>query len=252
MIKVKDIYDYLDEIAPFACQEEWDNSGLLVGDFDNEVKKIAVVLDVSCAVMEQAIAENVDLIISHHPLIFKPVKNFLSDSIAYQLAINGISVISTHTCFDCADGGVNDVLCEMLNMRNIAVLPTNIASSATVRVGFVDETTAEELAENVSSSLRTNVSFVSGREKIKTVAVCTGSGSDFIGEVLAHSIDAFITGEASYHTMLTAEENGLTVITAGHFETEKPAMEELKNRMKLKFSEIEFVDITEENSIKYI
>ena len=112
MRTVRDFYDYLDTIAPFSTQESWDNSGLLVGGFDRTVDRVAVVLDLNEETLNQAISLEVDLIITHHPVIFRAQKNFLDNSPAYRLAENGISVIATHTPFDRAEGGVNDVLAE--------------------------------------------------------------------------------------------------------------------------------------------
>lgn len=248
-MKVRDIYNFIDSQVAFAESEPWDNSGLLVGDEDAEVKKIAVVLDVTISVMEQAIAQGIDLIVSHHPLIFRPKKNFLADSIEYQLAINGISVISAHTCFDSAVGGVNDILCEKLGIENVSVIETDETVRPLLRCGFVEETTGEDFAEMINEILGGKVFLADSGNVIKTVAVCTGSGGDFIGEVIRCGIDAYITGEASYHMMLDAKESGLTVITAGHYETEKPAMEEMKNRISEKFCDIEIVEIIENSPL---
>ena len=115
MATVKDIYNFIDSIAPFSTQEEWDNSGFTVGNENKEVSKILFALDITSDVVNQAINNNCDLIITHHPLIFKPVSNVLSDSLIYKLVENGISIISAHTNYDKAVDGVNDILCSTIS-----------------------------------------------------------------------------------------------------------------------------------------
>ena len=114
MATVKDIYRFIDIIAPFSTQEEWDNSGLLVGEENKEVSRILFALDITSDVLNQAINANAELIITHHPIIFKPVSNILSDSLLYKLIENGISIISAHTNYDKAVDGVNDILCKTI------------------------------------------------------------------------------------------------------------------------------------------
>ena len=112
MVTVEGIYNYIDSIAPFNTQEEWDNSGLLVGDKNAEVSKILFALDVTSDIINQAIDCGAELIITHHPIIFKPVSDVLSDSLIYKLIKNNISIICAHTNYDKAIDGVNDILCN--------------------------------------------------------------------------------------------------------------------------------------------
>lgn len=251
MIKVSDVYECLDGICSFCEQESWDNSGLLVGDKDREVNRIAVVLDVNKSTVEKALKKGVDLIVSHHPLIFRPKKTFTAESLEYKLAVNGVSLISCHTCFDSADGGVNDVLCSLIGMSDVYKLETADVERELVRVGKISKISGEEFAQKVSEILGGKVTLADSGKTIKTVAVCTGSGGDFIPEILDAEIDAYVTGEASYHEMCDAKDNGLTVVCAGHFETEKPAMSMLEKRLSEKFEEIEFVRLDEICPFKY-
>lgn len=251
MRKVSDFYDYLDYIAPFVLQESWDNSGLLVGSMEKQVDRVAVVLDLNEETIEQAISFEVDLIITHHPVIFKAQKTFLSDSLAYRLALNDISVISAHTSLDSAKGGVNDVLCDLLELTRVEVLQTNECENL-LRVGFTDRTSPEEFALFVSRQLNADVRFVSGGNEIETVAVCSGAGSEFAKEVAELKIDALVTGDAKYHDFLDAQEAGLTLIAAGHFETENPAMAILAGKLRGKFSETEIIVLSQTNPIQYI
>ena len=248
---VRDFYDYLDEIAPFSSAEGWDNSGLLVGGFDRAVERVAVVLDLNTETLEQAISLEVDLIITHHPVIFKAQKNLLDDSFAYRLAENGISVISTHTPFDSAEAGVNDILAEKLELTRVEVLSLSDCEGL-LRVGFTDVTDPDEFALFVSEQLGANVRYCSGGKEIETVAVCGGAGAEFASEIAEMGIDALVTGDVKYHELLDAKEAGLTLIAAGHFETENPAMAILASRLRGKFSETDIIVLSQTNPVKYI
>lgn len=251
MQKVLDVYNFLNEKYTIENQEPWDNSGLIVGDYQNEVRKIAVVLDINDETLRQSIEQKADLIVSHHPLIFKPVKKVTSESIEYKLIKNNISVISIHTCYDNAKDGVNDILCEKLGIENTTVVETSDVVCPIVRMGTVNETTGDELAKKVKEILSGKVSLADAGNRIRNVAVCSGSGSDFIREMIENDVDAYITGEASYHDMLFAKDNGMSVISAGHYETEKPAMEVLKERIKERFNDIEILSVVENGPIIY-
>lgn len=248
---VRDFYDYLDTIAPFSSAEKWDNSGLLVGGFDRQVERAAVVLDLNEETLEQAISLEVDLIITHHPVIFKAQKNFLDDSLAYRLAENGISVIATHTPFDAAEGGINDILCDLLELTKVEIL-TCQECEGLLRVGFTDRTSPDDFAKFVSRQLNAEVRFCDGGKEIETVAVCSGAGTEFAAEIAEMGIDAFVTGDAKYHELLDAKENGLTLIAAGHFETENPAMAILAGKLRGNFSETDIIVLSQTNPVKYI
>lgn len=248
---VRDFYDYLDEIAPFSSAEAWDNSGLLVGGFDRPVERAAVVLDLNTETLEQAISLEADLIITHHPVIFKAQKTFLDDSFAYRLAENGISVIATHTPFDSADGGINDILAEKLELTRVEILSLSDCEGL-LRVGFTDVTDPDDFALFVSEQLGANVRYCNGGKEIETVAICGGAGSEFAAEIAEMGIDAFVTGDVKYHELLDAKEAGLTLVAAGHFETENPGIAILASRLRGKFSETDIIVLSQTNPIKYI
>ncbi len=251
MRTVRDFYDYLDTIAPFSSQEAWDNSGLLVGGFDRTVQRVAVVLDLNEETLTQAISLEADLIITHHPVIFKAQKNFLDSSPAYRLAENGISVIATHTPFDAAEGGVNDILCDLLDLTKVEILSTQDCENL-LRVGFTDTTNAEDFAKFVSHQLNADVRFCDGGKEIETVAVCSGAGAEFAPEIAEMGIDAFVTGDAKYHEFLDAKEAGLTLVAAGHFETENPAMAILASKLRGTFSETDIIVLSQTNPVQYL
>lgn len=247
---VKDIFNYIGSIAPFEKQCEWDNSGLLVGDEQSEVKKIGVVLDITADAVEYAAENGIDLIISHHPVIFRPAKAFLSNDPAYLLARNGISAICAHTSLDIAQGGVNDALAEKLGFKNAFPLSES-GEAEMIRVCEIDETDADSLAKLVCKRLSTCAVTADGGKAIKKIALCGGAGGDFIHDVVEAGCNAYITGEAKHHEFLEAAQIGITLIAAGHFETENPVIAVLADKIKENFDcEVEI--IPQQSPVKYI
>ena len=250
-IRVSDIISIINDIAPFELQEEWDNSGFLVGDRNCEVKKIGFCLDLTVESLNSAVAQGVDLVITHHPVIFGAKKAFLADDVAFLAARSGINVISAHTCFDAADGGINDVLCEILGISD-AKRVADEGEGAIARFGSVNEMTPRELASLAAEKFNTAVSFVDASKSITSVAVLGGSGGSLIGDVIKCGIDALVTGEAKHHELLMAQQAGVTLVVAGHFETENIAMPVLMKKVSEKCEGIEAVLLTQTNPLKYI
>lgn len=244
MAKVKDFYGYLNSIAPFETQEDWDNSGMLVGDMDAEVKKVAVVLDITHEEIKKAKAIGADLIISHHPVIFNPIKSVTRGSVPYELVASSINALCCHTPLDIADGGTNDSLAKLLGIE------VTRTEDPILRLGTVEPTTAQELAGKIANTLNTKVRYADAGRKIEKIAICTGAGCSLIEA--AGEIDAFITGDASHHNFLDCIQAGITLIAAGHYETEIVVVPVLVKKMRAQFPDIEIIDIKQENPIKFI
>lgn len=244
MAKVKDFYGYLNSIAPFETQEDWDNSGMLVGDMNAEVKKAAVVLDITHEEIKKAKAIGADLIISHHPVIFNPIKSVTKGSVPYELVASSINALCCHTPLDIADGGTNDSLAELLGIN------VTHADDPILRLGTVEPTTAQELAGKIANTLNTKVRYADAGKTIKKIAICTGAGCSLIEA--AGEIDAFITGDASHHNFLDCVQAGITLIAAGHYETEIIVVPVLVKKLQAQFPDIEIIDIKQENPIKFI
>lgn len=244
MAKVKDFYGYLNSIAPFETQEDWDNSGMLVGDMDAEVKKVAVVLDITHEEIKKAKAIGADLIISHHPVIFNPIKSVTRGSVPYELVASSINALCCHTPLDIADGGTNDSLAELLGIE------VTRTEDPILRLGTVEPTTAENLAGKIAKTLNTKVRYADAGRKIEKIAICTGAGCSLIEA--AGEIDAFITGDASHHNFLDCIQAGITLIAAGHYETEIVVVPVLVKKLQAQFPDIEIIDIKQENPIKSI
>ena len=243
MAKVKDFYGYLNSIAPFETQEDWDNSGMLVGDMNAEVKKAAVVLDITHEEIKKAKAIGADLIISHHPVIFNPIKSVTKGSVPYELVASSINALCCHTPLDIADGGTNDSLAELLGIN------VTRADDPILRLGTVEPTTAQELAGKIANTLNTKVRYADAGKTIKKIAICTGAGCSLIET--AGEIDAFITGDASHHNFLDCIQAGITLIAAGHYETEIIVVPVLVKKLQAQFPDIEIIDIKQENPIKF-
>lgn len=244
MAKVKDFYGYLNSIAPFETQEDWDNSGMLVGDMDAEVKKAAVVLDITHEEIKKAKAIGADLIISHHPVIFNPIKSVTRGSVPYELVASSINALCCHTPLDIADGGTNDSLAKLLGIE------VTRTEDPILRLGTVEPTSAENLAGKIAKTLNTKVRYADAGRKIEKIAICTGAGCSLIEA--AGEIDAFITGDASHHNFLDCIQAGITLIAAGHYETEIVVVPVLVKKMRAQFPDIEIIDIKQENPIKFI
>ncbi len=252
MIKVRDISDYINNFAPYNTKCDWDNCGVLVGDEAAEVKKVAFALDLTAETLSEAKKFGASLVITHHPIIFKPQVNFLKGNLAYEIAVSGINAISAHTCFDCAAGGVNDVLCELLSIENAIGVPCEECVLPIARIGDVTPITSEDFAKTVAEKIHTVCRVYDSGKTVKKVAVCGGSGMDFFETAVKMGADAFVTGDANHYHFLKAAEIGVTLIAAGHFETENPSMARLMDLISNRFPELECLIINQINPVRFI
>lgn len=241
---VKEIYDFIDSIAPFGSAEDFDNVGLLIGDFSQQVSKVAVALDATEEVLEKAVCESAELLITHHPVIFNPIKQFFKDSLPYKLAQSGISVISAHTNLDKAPGGVGDALANALKLLDIKELQQTERMG---RIGFLPKPMKDfEFAKFTEDSLNTNVRYTPIDREIKKVAVLGGAG-DFALETAANfGADAFVTGESKHHILLEARRRKICYLDAGHYATEAVVCPILAKKISDAFENIDVVLIEQE------
>ncbi len=246
---VKEVFEYINSIAPFEKQCEWDNSGLIVGDRNAQVNKIGVVLDITKEAVNHAAKNGIDLIVSHHPVIFRGIKTVFADDPTFLLIKNGISAICAHTSLDIAKGGVNDALADALGFGN-AVPLSETGETEMIRICEIEETAADELAKFVANKLSTSVAITGSNKTIRKVALCGGAGGEFLHDVAAAGCDAYITGEAKHHEFLEADSTGLTLIAAGHFETENPVVAVLAEKLKENF-ECKVEIIPQKSPVKY-
>ena len=213
-MKIGEIYKILDEISPFASQEEWDNSGLLVGSFEASTERVYLSLDVDDELLDEAQPNS--LIITHHPLIFKGLKSLNLDkypsSLIAKMMAKNLSLIAMHTNYD-------------LSHLNEYVLSEILGFTPKERDGFL-------LYADVNLS---HLRVCKGRKfdhnaPIKRLAFCTGSGGDLIDIVKA---DVFLTGDLKYHQAMSAVQNNLTILDIGHFESERYFGESLAKYLQI-------------------
>ncbi len=235
---VQNIFEYLNGLYPIDTACDFDNPGLLVGDPNMVVSKAFVSLDCTLNTVKKAADTGCELIITHHPVIFSPLKNVLAGSIVYELIRNNIAVISMHTNLDMGDGGVNDCLCNELELRNIQ--PVTAQDGFILKSGTHTEISATEFAEKMKHKLGGSVKYVDGGKPIKNVLVCSGSGGEFLKEAINGGFDALVTADIKHHEFLLAADNNVSIFDAGHFNTEDIVLEPLCQKLKEKFSDVSF------------
>lgn len=240
MASVRDILSLLDTIAPLETAEEWDNVGLLAGNPDVEVKKVLCALDLSPAVIEHAREVSAQLIVTHHPILFRGRKNLCEDdpegALLCALIRCGIALIAMHTNFDAAHPGVNDALANALGLKDVQGLPCGMC------VGNLDDArTLRSFGKFTENALHDAVRVYGDEQKqIRRVAVMGGSGADYVQYALEMGADAFVTGEIGYHKALDAAALGLCVLEAGHAATEKPAISMLCGALQKAINAVQY------------
>ncbi len=252
MVLLEEILSFLRTGFPEELKEEWDNVGLMTGDESQNINKVLVSLDVTLDTVREAVSFGAELIISHHPLIFSPVKNITEDnstgSLLRQLIKNDISVYSMHTNFDKAKGGMNDLLAKKLGLLNIReyfedelITPNGKKLDNIGRVGTLPSPmTLDDFADFVKASLGSSCIkvFGDGDEMIKDVALCTGSGGSLLYSAYNSGADVYLSGDLGHHHAQTASEIGLNMIDAGHFETENIICQYLYDVLNSEFPDL--------------
>lgn len=241
MALCSDIMTFVEQIAPYELAEEWDNVGLLVGNRESKVERIMLCLDITTASLEEAIDKKVDLIVTHHPVIFKGLKRLIESevkgSLVYTLIRNGINVYTAHTNLDFAVSGVNTHLAASLGLKGIESL-----GEGPGKTGILDsQVSLDTFIKRIKNSLKVPFVRVAGKAEqgVRKVAVFCGSFDDNLEILMQSNADVLVTGDLKYHTALDACEAGLCIIDAGHFNTEKVILPVLAAALKYNFAGIE-------------
>ena len=241
---VKDILNCITEIAPLHWQESYDNAGLQVGNLNAEAHKALICLDITEAIVDEAIAKKCDLIVSHHPLIFRGLKHLTPETYIERAVMKAvkhdIAMISMHTNLDNSYLGVSRVLADRLGLKNLNLLQPSESEPEVCGAGMIGEfdTAMEEkdflqlVAETIGSPCLRH-SVLTGR-KVKKVALCGGSGSPFMPDALRQKVDAYLTADIKYHDFFVPEGNVL-LVDGGHFETEQFTKELICELIRKKF-----------------
>ncbi|MBQ9736882.1 MAG: Nif3-like dinuclear metal center hexameric protein [Clostridia bacterium] len=252
MIRVSKILEELEIIAPLELQCNWDNSGLLVGDESQRVEKVFVCLDITSENVKSAVDFGADLIISHHPLIFDPIKSIteatVTGSVIRTLIKNNISVFCMHTCFDIADGGMNDLLAAKLGLESVrkftldeCIDENGQPLDGIGRVGALAlPKTLADFMLHIKEVLGSAALKYSGNpnEIVQTVAICAGSGGSEMYAAYHSGAEVYVTSDLKHDHGRVASEIGLNVVDAGHFETENIICDFFEDFFASRFPEI--------------
>ena len=249
MIRVSDVLAALFDAAPAYMKMEWDNVGLLCGRRTAAVTRVMVALDPMLDVFAEAKTHGCELIVTHHPLIFQPVRAVSDESFTGEnllwLIENGIAAVNLHTNLDCAPGGVNDILAKKLGLTDASVLdPVGQDAQGRdyglIRTGTVEPCALRAFAAHVKQALACpGVRFADGGKPVRRVAVGGGSCGSELEAVIAAGCDTFVTADLKYNHFEEAKYRGLNLIDAGHFETENPVCAYLADILRAAFPELE-------------
>ena len=262
MTTVQDILQYIEMLAPRAMKMDWDNVGLLCGSRATPVTKVLVALDPFEHVCQEAAEWGAELIVTHHPIIFQPMKSITDDNSIgrgiINLIRNDISAINAHTNLDQAPGGVNDVLAQTLGLENIQVLDACGVDEegrpwGLLRCGETAEQPLEAFLGHVKTQLGCDgLRYVSGGKPVNRVAVGGGACGSELQAVIAAGCDTFVTADVKYNQFCDAKELGLNLIDAGHFATENPVVAVLAEKIANAFPDVQVkISETHRDCVKY-
>jgi len=257
MSTVKDVHRFLDSVWKFRNMPDYDNSGFLIGDINMQVTKIMCCLDATADVIRQAKVFGAQLIVSHHPIIFDPLKKLESNNPAYLAAAAGVAVISVHIPLDEHIEGANKVLCERLGLTSKGPFGEKKSSFGDpLCEGWIGELLSpqnpRELASKIGQILNSPVVFCDGGKPVKSVVVCGGSGSFLIEQVIEAGFDCLVTSQPKHEDVIEARAAGLTLIDATHFGTEIHIVNMIRDKLTQRFTNIEVVLAKESNPLQSI
>lgn len=233
-MRINELYTYLDRLYPFNTAEGFDNSGFVYKSENQIIKKALLCLDITLDAVKEAVSVGADVIISHHPLAFEGIKkfDFDKDNVLVLLIKHGISAISLHTNFDAAENGLNVNLARILGLKNVSGIVGSNGGKYAGIVGEFDTDSFDEIALNIKEALEvpTLKVFDSG-EKVKKAVIVSGAGFSFFEQAVSTGADLFITGQCKYHNFNEAYMQGISLIDAGHFYTERIFGDILENAL---------------------
>lgn len=245
MIGLQEVVTFLREFAPPELAEDWDNVGLLIGDPADEIRFVMTCLTLTPNVADEAILRGAQLVVSHHPVLFRPVQRLTAETSEGRMLLSliraGISVYSPHTSYDSAADGINAQLARLFDLRGVQPLrPRDALASETQSVGsgrwgrLLSTTSLRDLIDRVKPALRVStVQFVGDLDRpITKLGIACGAAAEFLRDTAKLGCEALLTGEARFHSCLEAEAANIALILPGHFATERPAMEQLANVLR--------------------
>ena len=239
---LKDILAAMEEIAPKELAFEYDNPGLIVGTDRKDIKRVLVALDCTVKTVEEAVSLGCDMVITHHPLLFRAVKKILPDdpvaAPVFRLIRNDIAMFAAHTNLDSAEGGVNTTLCRILGITD----ETPVPPEGLCRVGtLAGSMSFSAFAKRVEDVLNTKVRVAGPEREVRRVMVCGGSGGSEYRLAADVGADVLVTGECKHNEAIEAAFMGVNVIQAGHYETERVVLEPLIKMLSERTCGVEFI-----------
>ena len=254
-ILVKDIYEAVNQFAPFETQEKWDNSGFLVGDLNQEVSGILISLDISLKAVQKAKELGCNVIFSHHPVIFSGLKNVYSDTVVSQLVKQDISAICCHTPLDIAKGGINDLIVQKLALElemEEEILPIEADGLGRI-ITLKSPVALQEFAQKAKKALNCEVVRYSAefQNQIQKIAICSGSGASMLEE-LAGRCDCFLTGDVKHDRWYKAQELNIALLDCGHYHTEVIMIPYVAEKLRQAFPDLNIIEFEEGNPVNYV
>lgn len=248
MNTVGSLVGFLNQLAPLSLSEDWDNTGLLVGDIERPVSKLMTCLTITEDVASEAVEKGIDLVVSHHPMLFRAAKKITTATpegrMLLKLIANGVAVYSPHTAFDSCQFGINQRLAEVLNLQQIQSLrPSSLDEHpgsgrwGSLSKGVVLSVFLNQVKQAVSADY---IEFCGDTESvIRNIGVACGSGAEFLSDAIGHGCDTFVTGESRFHSVLEAQAAKVNLILVGHYESERPAVVWLAAEIQTEFLDLE-------------
>lgn len=239
-MKIKDVIKFLEERFPLSLQEDWDNSGLQIGNIESDLTNIMISLDLDEQTIQKAKEKSCNLIINHHPFLFSSIKsidlNEEKGKIIKDLIKNDITVFAMHTNLDIGKGGVNDNLAKLLELRDISNLDTN-NENPMARFGYTDAITAYDFSKYIKDKLNCKGLILYGdkNKKIEKVALCGGAGSDFINDAIQKGCDLIVTSDVKYHEAIDNCKK-INIVDPGHFASENHIIYMIKDLLEKNFA----------------
>jgi dinuclear metal center YbgI/SA1388 family protein len=233
----EDILKYTETFAPVATALDFDNCGILVGDKDKKITKAIVALDITHSVVKEAVSKNAQLIISHHPVIFNPLKRVNKGSVVYELVKNDITALCLHTNLDISpEFGVNTELAKALKIKN-----GGFAGDTFAYIGEIEKpVTAYEFAQMTKNVLDCKGLRYTDKQVVKKVCVSSGAGAEEIFTAVENGCDLFLTGEMKHHLFIEAMNMNIAVVEVGHFKSEDVVIAPLVERLSQQFPSVHF------------
>ncbi len=252
-VSIKDVYNYLDTVYPFGLQMNWDNSGMLVQRSDDECSTVLLSLDITNQTVNEAVHKNADLMISHHPIIFDPLKSVDCKNPVWNLIYNNIAAICMHTNVDIAESGTNGVILAKLkeNFEIVSVEPFEDLGNGNKCGSIVELSEAvsqRKLGEILKEMFGCEYVRMNryGRKLVRRIAFCSGSGGSMLGLAVEKRCDALITGDVKHDVWIDANNRSIALFDCGHFHTENPVLWEFRRALESNFPQLD-VEIAEKS-----